>query len=147
MITKDIDYPGYCAIDASGNLWVANIGGDDVTEYLKGSTKPHAMITDRLTYPVGIAHRSCKQSLRLELPTLQRPERPNTRGEIRKQQKRPVVECNGGAFAMENRQQGLRSTTRSRLATEDGHVLPLATYLTEGGPHTRFTLLRSPPHL
>ncbi len=55
VITKGIDYPGYCAIDASGNLWVANIGGIDVTEYLKGSTKPHAMITNGLTYPIGIA--------------------------------------------------------------------------------------------
>jgi hypothetical protein len=27
----------------------------DVTEYLKGSTKPHATITKGLTYPVGIA--------------------------------------------------------------------------------------------
>jgi hypothetical protein len=55
VITKGIDYPGYCAIDAAGNLWVANIGGLDVTEYLKGSTKPQATITNGLTYPVGIA--------------------------------------------------------------------------------------------
>ncbi len=55
MITKGIEYPGYCAIDATGNLWVANIGGVNVTEYLKGSTKPHAVIANGLTYPVGIA--------------------------------------------------------------------------------------------
>jgi hypothetical protein len=55
VISKGIDYPGYCAIDASGNLWVANIGGIDVTEYLKGSTKPHMTITAGLTYPIGIA--------------------------------------------------------------------------------------------
>jgi sugar lactone lactonase YvrE len=55
MITKGIDYPGYCALDASGDLWVANIGGDDVTEYLKDSTQPHSTITTGLTYPIGIA--------------------------------------------------------------------------------------------
>lgn len=55
IITEGIDTPGYCAIDASGNLWVTNIGLDDVTEYLKGSTKPRATITEGLTYPVGIA--------------------------------------------------------------------------------------------
>ncbi|HLY02874.1 MAG TPA: hypothetical protein VKR56_10345 [Candidatus Cybelea sp.] len=55
VITKGIDYPGYCAIDASGNLWVANIGGVNVTEYLKNSTKPHATITKGLTEPDGIA--------------------------------------------------------------------------------------------
>jgi CRISPR associated protein Cas1 len=53
VITKGIEYPGYCAIDASGNLWVANIGGVNVTEYLKGSTKPHAVVANGLTYPVG----------------------------------------------------------------------------------------------
>jgi len=55
VITKGINYPGYCAIDASGNLWVANIGGLNVTEYLEGSTNPHATITNGLTYPVGVA--------------------------------------------------------------------------------------------
>lgn len=55
VITKGIAFPGYCAIDASGNLWVTNLGGDDVTEYLKGETKPHATITKGLTYPIGIA--------------------------------------------------------------------------------------------
>lgn len=55
VITEGINYPGYCAIDASGNLWVANIGGIDVTEYLKGSTALHTTITNGLTYPIGIA--------------------------------------------------------------------------------------------
>ena len=40
VITKGIETPGYCAIDASGNFWVTNIGLDNVTEYLKGSTNP-----------------------------------------------------------------------------------------------------------
>ncbi|MGB8150121.1 MAG: hypothetical protein WCE97_02895, partial [Candidatus Cybelea sp.] len=47
--------PGYCAIDASGNLWVTNLGFNDVAEYPKGSTKPSATITKGLTYPVGVA--------------------------------------------------------------------------------------------
>lgn len=34
---------------------MTNIGLDDVAEYLKGSTKPHAMITKGLKYPVGVA--------------------------------------------------------------------------------------------
>ena len=55
IITKGINTPAFCAIDASGNLWVTNIGLDDVAEYLKGSTKPHARITKGLTYPDGIA--------------------------------------------------------------------------------------------
>lgn len=55
VITKGINTPAYCAIDASGNLWVTNIGLDDVAEYLKGSTEPHATITQGLTYPDGIA--------------------------------------------------------------------------------------------
>jgi serine/threonine-protein kinase len=55
LITKGINYPAYCAIDASGNLWVTNAGLDDVAEYLKGSTEPHATITKGLTFPEGIA--------------------------------------------------------------------------------------------
>jgi len=55
VITKGIETPGYCAIDASGNFWVTNIGLDNVAEYLKGSTKPHGTITKGLKYPVGIA--------------------------------------------------------------------------------------------
>jgi sugar lactone lactonase YvrE len=55
VITKGINTPAYCAIDAPGNLWVTNIGLDDVAEFLKGSTTPHATITKGLTYPVGIA--------------------------------------------------------------------------------------------
>ena len=34
---------------------MANISGIAVTEYLKGSTKPHATITKGPTYPIGIA--------------------------------------------------------------------------------------------
>jgi hypothetical protein len=55
VITKGINYPTFCAIDASGNLWVSNIGLPDVAEYLKGSTKPYATITKGLTDPQGIA--------------------------------------------------------------------------------------------
>ncbi len=55
VITEGIDSPAYCAIDESGNLWVTNVGLDDVAEYLTGSTKPRATITEGLTYPVGIA--------------------------------------------------------------------------------------------
>lgn len=38
-----------------GNLWVTNIGGPNVTEYLYGSKKPHTIITKGLSYSVGIA--------------------------------------------------------------------------------------------
>jgi sugar lactone lactonase YvrE len=55
VITKGIDTPAFCAIDGSGNLWVTNIYGANVTEYLQGSTKPHTVITKGLTYPDGIA--------------------------------------------------------------------------------------------
>jgi len=55
IITTGVNTPAFCAIDASGNLWVTNIGLDDVAEYLKGSTKPHVKITKGLTYPDGIA--------------------------------------------------------------------------------------------
>ncbi len=54
-ITRGINTPAYCAIDALGNLWVTNIGLDDVAGYRKGSTKPYITITEGLTYPDGIA--------------------------------------------------------------------------------------------
>jgi len=53
----------YCAIDADGNLWVANFSGPNVTEYLKGSKSPHAVITKGVLYPLGIAIRSFRQSV------------------------------------------------------------------------------------
>jgi sugar lactone lactonase YvrE len=49
IIKKGIDTPAFCAIDSNGNLWVTNIGGKNVTEYEKGSTKPHASITEGLS--------------------------------------------------------------------------------------------------
>jgi sugar lactone lactonase YvrE len=55
VITTGINYPTFCATDASGNLWVSNAGLPDVAEYLKGSTKPYATITTGLTWPQGIA--------------------------------------------------------------------------------------------
>ena len=55
VITKGINTPAFCAIDASGNLWATDLGLDDVAEDLKGSTTPHATITKGLTYPDGIA--------------------------------------------------------------------------------------------
>lgn len=55
VITKGINTPAFCAIDASGNLWVTNLGLRDVAEYLKGSSKPHATVTEGLTNPDGIA--------------------------------------------------------------------------------------------
>jgi hypothetical protein len=45
-ITKGVDTPAYCAIDANENLWVTNIGGESVTEYLYGSKTPHIIITE-----------------------------------------------------------------------------------------------------
>ena len=54
-ITKGIGTPAGCAIDASGNLWVTNTYGPNVTEYLNGSTKPHTVISKGLTYPTAIA--------------------------------------------------------------------------------------------
>jgi sugar lactone lactonase YvrE len=55
IITDGIHEPAYCAIDAKGNLWVANYDGLNVTEYLKGSKKLHAVITKGLVDPNGIA--------------------------------------------------------------------------------------------
>jgi sugar lactone lactonase YvrE len=55
VITKGINTPAFCAIDANENLWVTNIGGQNATEYEKGSTKPHTIITKGLFYPDGIA--------------------------------------------------------------------------------------------
>jgi serine/threonine-protein kinase len=55
-VTDGIDQPAFCAIDSQGNLWLANNGGaPNVTEYLKGSTRPHLRIIKGLTYPIGIA--------------------------------------------------------------------------------------------
>jgi hypothetical protein len=55
IIKKGINTPAFCAIDSNGNLWVTNIGGQNVTEYKKGSTKPRTIITEGLFYPDGIA--------------------------------------------------------------------------------------------
>jgi hypothetical protein len=54
-ITDGINTPAFCAIDGSGNLWVTNIGGPNVTEYLHGAKKPHLHISKDIVYPVGIA--------------------------------------------------------------------------------------------
>jgi sugar lactone lactonase YvrE len=53
-ITKGINIPKDCAIDAHGNLWVANIGGS-VTEYKEGSAKLATIITNGVPDPNGIA--------------------------------------------------------------------------------------------
>ena len=55
IITDGVKEPGSCAIDADGNLWIANIYGPNVTEYLYGAKKPHRVITNGLAYPIGIA--------------------------------------------------------------------------------------------
>jgi sugar lactone lactonase YvrE len=55
VITDGINSPAYCAIDAKGNLWVANAFGPNVTEYLHGAKKPHSVITKGLLEPVGVA--------------------------------------------------------------------------------------------
>jgi len=55
IITDGINGPAFCAIDSRGNLWVTNINLNNVTEYLKGSSKPHTTITNGLTYADGIA--------------------------------------------------------------------------------------------
>lgn len=44
MITKGINTPAACAIDAPEILWVTNFGAGNVTEYLKGAKKPHTVI-------------------------------------------------------------------------------------------------------
>jgi sugar lactone lactonase YvrE len=54
IIKKGINTPAFCAIDSNGNLWVTNIGDQNVTEYEKGSTKPRTIITKGLFYPDGI---------------------------------------------------------------------------------------------
>ena len=53
IITDGVKEPGSCAIDADGNLWIANIYGPNVTEYLYGAKKPHRVITNGLAYPLG----------------------------------------------------------------------------------------------
>jgi serine/threonine-protein kinase len=55
VITEGVSTPAFCAIDADGNLWVTNLGSNDVAEYLYGSAKPHVVITKGLYYPLGIA--------------------------------------------------------------------------------------------
>lgn len=55
IITKGINTPAFCAIDSNGNLWVTNIYGPNVTEYLNRSTKPHTVITKGIISPDGIA--------------------------------------------------------------------------------------------
>jgi sugar lactone lactonase YvrE len=54
IITDGIRNPGYCAIDAKGNLWLTNAGAN-VTEYIKGTKKPHTVITKGLAAAAGIA--------------------------------------------------------------------------------------------
>ena len=39
-------YSSILWIDANENLWVTNIGGESVTEYLYGSKTPHIIITE-----------------------------------------------------------------------------------------------------
>ena len=52
-ITDGLDGPAFCAIDGQGNLWVTNNGGAaNVTEYWKGSTRPH-MASPCATATVG----------------------------------------------------------------------------------------------
>lgn len=53
IITQGISGPAYCAIDAKGNLWVANAYGSNVTEYLYGEKKPHTVITKGLWNLLG----------------------------------------------------------------------------------------------
>lgn len=55
IIKDGINTPAFCAIDAKGNLWVTNIGAQDVTEYKKGSTKPQSTVHKGLYFPDGIA--------------------------------------------------------------------------------------------
>jgi serine/threonine protein kinase, bacterial len=55
MITKGIASRGFCAIDGQGNFWVTNLGGPNVTEYLRGSKTAKLVITRNMVYPVGIA--------------------------------------------------------------------------------------------
>jgi sugar lactone lactonase YvrE len=47
-IRKGLGTPIDCSIDASGNLWVANLSS--VVEYLEGSSRPHTVITDGVCY-------------------------------------------------------------------------------------------------
>jgi sugar lactone lactonase YvrE len=55
MIRDGINIPIFCAIDANGNLWVANLGGRNVTEYDAGSSTPGTVITNGVPNPTGIA--------------------------------------------------------------------------------------------
>lgn len=54
-ITEGIRTPDALAVDASGNLYVANLNGHNVTVYASGSTKPFRVITEGVSSPKALA--------------------------------------------------------------------------------------------
>jgi len=53
-ITNGLNVPFQVAVDAKGNLYVANIGNNTVTVYPPGKTSPSFTITSGLSSPYGI---------------------------------------------------------------------------------------------
>lgn len=54
-ITAGISTPAGLAVDASGNLYVANSGNSTVTVYAPGSTTPSATYSNGISTPTGVA--------------------------------------------------------------------------------------------
>jgi SMP-30/Gluconolactonase/LRE-like region len=53
-IVNGISAPNGIATDASGNLWVANLASNTVTEYAKNSTSPEFTISNGMNGPVDV---------------------------------------------------------------------------------------------
>jgi sugar lactone lactonase YvrE len=53
-ITDGISFPNGIATDTEGNLWVANLGSDTVTEYAPNSSTPRFTISNDMTGPYDV---------------------------------------------------------------------------------------------
>lgn len=54
-ITSGLNVPFGLAMDSAGTLYVANLGGNTITEYPKGQSTPGVTITNGVNGPYGIA--------------------------------------------------------------------------------------------
>lgn len=54
IIASGVSNPQGIATDASGNLWVANLSSNTVTEYANGSTVPEFTISNAMNGPVDV---------------------------------------------------------------------------------------------
>jgi hypothetical protein len=53
-ITSGIGQPNGIAVDESGNLWVANLAGNDVTEYAANASSPELTLSSGLNQPYDV---------------------------------------------------------------------------------------------